>query len=430
MKTFLNHRIIGFLCIAILLICLIWLPAEEKAMAIRGSKLIPVTSAPIENGILIIRNGRISAIGKDITIPEGIAVIDAPGCTVLPGLIDAFTNLGATDIELENKDYDEATSPVTPHLRIIDAINPENRFIPLARKSGITAALTAPGEGNLLSGQGALIHLAGDSVEEMVIKFPVAMHGNLGEKPKLRYGKKAQMPSTRMGEAALLRQTLVDTQEYLRKILDYEKRLKKFTKMKREGKTKPSEKPLPPGTDFKLQSLVPVVKGELSLVVRANRFDDILTALRIAEEFKLKIIINHGAEAYRLADRLASKHIPVLVGPVGSYFQMMETRGAMYENVVKLHKAGVKFAFQTGSIENVSDLVYQAETAIKYGLPYEEALKALTLYPALIFGIEDKLGSLEKGKVANLVIFDGEPLLRPSKVRFLVIKGKIVEKLS
>lgn len=407
--------------------CLLFFPEglfpQDKKLAIRGGKLITVTRGDIENGVLLIRNGKIEAIGKDIHIPSDAKVIDASKCTVLPGLIDSFTNLGTTEVELIDKDFDEATSPVTPHLRIIDALNSDNSYIPLARKRGVTAALSAPGEGNLLSGQSALIHLAGQSVEDMVIKFPVAVHGNLGEAPKLRYGKKEKMPSTRMGEAALLRQTLIDAQDHLHKILTYEKKKKEFVK-KEKG-----EEPLPPSTDFKLQSLIPVIKGEMFLIFRANRHDDILTALRIAEEFHLKIIINHGAEAYRVADKLASRNIPVLVGPVASYFQRIETRRAAYESVLHLHKAGVKFAFQTGSVQNISDLLYQAELAVTYGLPYEEAIKALTLYPAQIFGVDDELGSLEKGKTADVVIFEGDPLKRLSKVRMVIIKGEILEDL-
>ncbi|MFB0566110.1 MAG: amidohydrolase family protein, partial [Candidatus Aminicenantaceae bacterium] len=307
-------------------------------------------------------------------------------------------------------------------------LNPENSFIPIARKRGVTAALTAPGEGNLLSGQSALIHLSGKTMEEMVVKFPVAVHGSLGEMPKLRYGKKGKMPSTRMGEAVLLRQTLIDAQNYLSEILDYEKKLEEYKKKEKEREANPSDKPFPPSTDFKLRSLIPVIKGEMFLALRANRLDDILTALRIAEEFHLKIIINHGADAYKVADKLSSRNIPVLVGPVASYFQMLETRGALYENVVRLHKAGVKIAFQTGSVKNGSDLLYQAEMAVNYGLPYEEAIKAMTLYPAQIFGVESKLGSLDKGKIANVVIFEGDPLKRLSKVRMVIIKGEILEK--
>ena len=432
------------MCSLLFWLCLVGLSAQNDTVAFRGGKIITVTEGTIADGILLIKDGKIAALGKNVKIPQGAKVVDVSEHIIFPGLIDAFTNLGTTEIEPMDRDFDEATSPVTPHLRIIDALNPENSFIPIARKRGVTAALTAPGEGNLLSGQSALICLCGQSMEDMVLKFPAAVHGNLGETSKLRYGEKGQMPSTRMGAAALLRQTLIDAKAYACKILDYEKKLKSYKtktgdvqkqdkgKSEEEGKKGKSEEeqlqePVPPPTDFKLRSLIPVLKGEQYLVVRANRLDDIYTALRIAEEFGIKIVINHGAEAYKVADKLAQKNIPVLVGPIGSYFQRIETRGALYENVVKLSRAGVKFAFQTGSIENISNLLYQAESAVKFGLPYEEAVKALTLYPAQIFGVDDKIGSLEKGKMANLVVFDRDPLRQLSRVKMVVIRGQIFE---
>lgn len=416
-------------------LCLVGLSAQDDTIALRGGKIVTVTQGTFENGIILIKSGKITFVGKNVQIPEGTKIIDVSEYTILPGLIDSFTNLGTVEIEPMLRDFDEATSPITPQLRIIDALNPENTFIPIARKWGVTTALTAPGEGNLLSGQSALIYLCGESMEDMVIKFPVAVHGNLGETSKLRYGEKGQMPSTRMGAAALLRQTLVDAKAYSDKVLAYEEKLKEYKNKEKkaeeerdkdeEDKNELTQEPAPPPRDFKLESLVPVLTGDLYLVLRANRQDDILTALRIAEEFGIKIVINHGAEAYKVADKLAQKNIPVLVGPVESYFQRIETRGALYENVVKLHKAGVKIAFQTGSVKNVSDLLYQAESAVKYGLPYDEALKALTLYPAQIFGVDDKIGSLEKGKIANLVVFEGDPLKRLSRVNMVVIKGKV-----
>lgn len=439
MRAFTNRKTTGFLCRALLLLCLGGLPAQEDTLAFKGAKIITAAQGTIDNGILVIKGEKIVAVGKNVAIPEGTKVIDISNHTVFPGLIDSFTNLGTTEIEPMDRDFDEATSPLTPHLRIIDALNPANSFISIARKSGVTAALTAPGEGNLLSGQSALIYLCGETMEDMVLKFPVAVHGNLGETSKLRYGEKGQMPSTRMGAAALLRQTLIDTQAYSDKLLVYEKKLQEYkTKKEKEVKEKKKDKkdkeknekkslqePTPPPTDFKLKSLIPVIQREQYLVLRANRLDDILTSLRIAEEFGIKIVINHGAEAYKVADKLARKNIPVLVGPVESYFQRIETREALYENAAKLHKAGVKIAFQTGSVKNVSDLIYQAESAVKYGLPYDEAVRALTLYPAQIFGVDDKIGSLEKGKIANLVVFEGDPLKRLSEVNMVVIKGKV-----
>ena len=361
-----------------------------------------VTPEAVIRSDIILREGRLQLVdGKTQSDKE----VDIKGKYVVPGFVDAFTNLGAADIEKENQDFDEATAPITPHLRIIDAIDPNNRFIALARKTGVTSVLSAPGEGNLLSGQSALIHLHGKTVKDMLISFPVAVNGSMGEMPKLRYGQKGRYPSTRMGIAALLRQTLINANNY-------------------QAKLSLSD---PPPVDFSMQALGPVLKKEIPLMLRANRRDDILTLLRIADEYQLKIILNHGAEAYRLADKLAARKIPVIVGPIFSYYQKEETSRAQLENPALLHKAGVKIAFQTGSIRNFGDLIYQAQTAIKHGLPYQEALKALTINPAEIFGIGDQIGSLEKGKTADIVLFRGDPLGTTSQVVMVIIKGEIVE---
>jgi len=387
--------------------------AQNETLAVCGGKLYTITKGVIEDGVLLIHNGRILALGKNITVPEHAKIIDASGLTVMPGFIDAFTNLGTVDIGLIHQDFDEATSPVLPHMRITDAINPENPFIPLARKFGITTVLCAPGEGNLISGQSALVNLYGGTLEEMVIKFPVAVHGSLGEAPKMRYGPKGRYPMTRMGEIALLRQTLIQTREYLDK--------------KKQSRAENKESPAALPFDFKYESLLPVIKGHLPFVVRANRMDDILSALRIADEFHIKIILNHGAEAYRVADRLAAKNIPVIVGPYTENHQSFETSKALAKNAFLLYKAGVKIAFQTGSYKFFADLLNQAELAVLYGLPVEEALKALIYHPAQIFGVADRMGSLEKGKVANIVIFDGEPIQIIAKVKMVIIAGHIVE---
>jgi imidazolonepropionase-like amidohydrolase len=391
--------------------------AQPDVLVLKGGQIITVTQGVIEEGTIVIKDGKIDDIGKNISIPENSQVIDVSSCTVLPGFIDSFTNLGTKEIEANEKDYDEATHPVMPHLRIIDALNPENSFILLARRQGITAALSAPGEGNLLSGQSALIHPAGEYTEDMVLQFPAAVHASLGELPVMRYREKGQLPSTRMGAAALLRQTLIDAVEYKKKLDDY------------QGKKNASEKGInPPEADLKLQSLIPVLERQLPLVVRANRYDDILTALRIADEFDLRIILNHGAQAYRAAETLASRNIPVLIGPFSSYYQKMETKNAEYTSAAELNKAGVKFAFQTGGVENISTLLTQARTAVKYGLPIEAAYKGMTLYPAQIFGVDDKLGSLEKGKIADIVVFSGEPLQDIAEVKLVIIGGEVVEK--
>ena len=414
-----------FACIILMLgLCsFLYLRADDQVVAIRGGKLVTITKGDIDKGVILIKEGKIAAIGKDIAIPEGAKVIDAEGCIVLPGLIDSFTNLGTVEAEgiSGSKDYDEATSPITPHMRVIDALNPESKLLSVARMSGVTAALSAPGEGNLLTGQSALIRLTGNSVEEMVVKFPVAVHGSMGEAPKLRYGGKGQAPSTRMGIAALLRQTFIDAQDYLDKLTSYEEKLKEYQQQEKEGKADPAKKPAPPAVDFKLQSLIPIIKGELPLIVRANRMDDILTALRIAEEFKLKIILNHGADAHKVAAQLAAGNIPVIVGPLTPYRQTVETSQATYENAAILNKAGVKIAFQTGSVNNVKSLLYEAGLAVAHGLPYDQALRALTINPAEMFGVADELGSLEVGKWADVVIFEGDPLNPQTHIKMVIV---------
>lgn len=403
------------------------LNGAEETIALKGGRVFTVTGGVIDRATILIERGKISAVAKDLVVPKGAKVIDATSCFVFPGFIDSFTNLGTTEIETIDKDYDEATSPLTPQLRIIDSLNPQNEFISAARKMGLTAALSAPGSGNLLSGQSAVIHLAGETVEEMVIRFPAAVHASLGEAPKMRYGKQGTQPMTRMGEAALLRQTLVDAQEYLNQLQSYDKKLEAFEKKEKAGQAKPEERPVKPESNLMLQSLLPVIRGELPLIIQANRLDDILTALRIAAEFKLKIILSGGSDAYKVKDRLAAQNIPVLLRPQAAYRLSLETGGAVFENAALLHKAGVKIAFQTGSLANLGDLLSEARRAIEYGLSSQEALKALTINAAEILGVADQTGSIEKGKSADLVVFEGDPLSSTAKLKAVIISGQVVE---
>ena len=402
--------------------------AENPVIAVKGGRFFTGTKGTIDGGVLLIRDGRITAIGKDVAIPSGAKVIDASSCFIMPGLIDAFTNLGTEEPGTLGSDSDEKTSPVTPQLRIIDSFDPENPFIPMARRAGVTAALVAPAVGNLIAGQCGLMSLWGDDAAEMTIKFPAAVQGAMGEAPKMRFGPKDQTPQTRMGEAALLRQTFIDVQNYLQQISDYEKKDREFKAKKAEGKEPEGEKPSPPPADLKFQALVPVLKGEIPFLVTANRLDDILTALRIAEEFGLKIILSGGADAYRIKEKLAAAKIPVLLKPEEAAARLtLETQRAVPENAALLFQAGVKIAFQTGSFKDVTGLVYQAQVAFANGLPREAALRALTLNPAEIFGVAGELGSLEKGKVANLTIFEADPLLSPARIKAVIIQGEIAD---
>lgn len=403
--------------------------ADDGPLVLKAARIVTVTRGVLEPGVILIRNGKIAALGTDIPVPEGARVIDASKYAAYPGFIDAFTNLGASDKETIESDDDETTSPVTPHLRIIDGFDPGNEYIPLARKAGVTTVLAAPSIGNLLSGQSALMRLDGADVETMIVKFPVGVHGSLGEAPKLRYGKKSQMPMTRMGEAALLRQTLLGAQAYKDDLAAYEKKARAYEQKQKEGKAGAEEEPVPPAANPVFQSLLPVLEARLPLIISADRLDDILTALRIADEFKLKIILNGGADAYKIKEKLAALSVPVLLRPRAAYRLTVETDGAVVENAALLQKAGVKIAFETGSFTNLGDLAFQARMAVAAGLPYKEALKALTMNAAEIFGAEDSIGSLEKGKSADIVVYDQDPITGPARLKLVIVAGKVVENL-
>lgn len=305
----------------------------------------------------------------------------------------------------EDRDSQETLSPLSPQLRVLDALDSGGKFITLARRSGTTTALIAPLGGGLLSGQSALVNLAGENQAQMVISSPVAMHVQLGESAKATPEKNPQAPTTRMGAVASLRQILLDTQHYCN----------------HQGQnTEP---------DIKLDSLIPVVKGHLPVIIQVNRASDILAAIRLAEEFKLRIILSQAAEASTLIDMIASSRIPVILAPVEAWFQKTETEKVNPGLARILASRKIPFAFQTGGVRNGIDLLRQAREAIKNGLSYEAALKALTIDAARILGVADRLGSIEPGKIANLVAFDRDPLINNGHPRLVIINGRCVEKL-
>lgn len=393
---------------------------EDPAIVIRGGKIFTVARGTIENGMIVIRGGRIAAIGESLVIPEGAKVVDASKDLVFPGFIDSGTNLGLIEFETVENDSNETTSVLTPELRAIDAFDPENRLIPDARNQGTTSVLVAPGRGNLLSGLSALIRLEGGDVSRMIVKSPAAVHGSLGEIFKRRPDQKKVYPYTRMGAAALLRQTLSDARHGLDQLLLYEKEQKAKKRGVADGPARPSVSPT-------LRALFPVIRREMPLVVTANRLDDILTALRIAAEFDVRLVINEGSDAYRVRDQLAAMKVPVILRSRAAFRLTVETDRAVYENAALLQKAGVKIAFQSGSIQDLGDLLPLARLAVSYGLSPDDALTALTMNPAEIFGASGEVGSLEPGKAADIVIFSGHPLVSPVRPKTIIINGKIIE---
>ena len=408
--------------IAVAFVSLAWGLAAgrgEPPLVVRGGKVFTVTHGVLENGMVLIRDGVIQEVGIGLPIPAGARVVGTAEDVVLPGFIDAGTNLGTVEWDSVEEDYDEASLIVSPHLRIIDAFNPESRFIRRAWDQGISCALVSPGRGNLLAGQSAFLHLGGGDIAEMSVKVPAAVHGTLGDVFKPRTKPTHAYPYTRMGAAALLRQTLIDAQDYQERLLEARKR-KDAAKDNPKGRAKPD-------VQAALEALVPVITGETPLVMTANRRDDILTALRIAREFKIRLIISEGAEAWRDAKTLASLGIPVILRPKTADRLTLETAKARPENAAILQKAGVKIAFQSGSVQSLGDLLPLAHDAIRHGLDPAAALRALSLNAAEIFGIADRVGSLDKGKWADLVVFSGDPLGSVAEVKTVILKGRVAK---
>jgi len=365
-------------------------------------------------------------------VPPDAQKIDAAGQWVLPGLIDSRTHLGVWEVDLDtaSRDEDERSDPVTPQARVIDAFYDQSENIRVTRQTGVAAALVTPGEDNLINGQSALVDLSGEDLDQILIKFPVAMHFSLGEPPKARYGARTQLPSTRMGSAALIRSTLIQAREYLTK-WDVYKEKSLECDARPAGRSKASKEtkcpPELPARDLRWEALSPVLKGEVPSIFRAQRMDDILTALRLAEEFQLRLVVSHAAEAYKVADLLDAKKIPVILGPVTTQPDRIETLGAIYENAARLEEAGVKIAIQTDRTNDARTLPWEAGLAVAYGLSWEAALRAVTLTPAEIFGVADRVGSLERGKVANVLVTAGDPFQPLTPVKHLFIRGREVD---
>jgi len=406
-----------------------WPARAQSVIAITGGRVLTVTRGVIENGTVLVESGKIVAVGKDVRIPAGAHVIDARGKVVMPGMIDAGDQLGLVEIPGERITVDstEYTDPLQPDLRVVDALNPRSELIRVARAAGITNALSTPAEGNLIAGQSALINLAGETVEQLVVKSPVALHINLGEASKQTYGPKGKAPDTRMGEMALLRQAFLKAQHYREEQEAFAKRQAGKKSPGAAGDSEELKPAAPPARDLKMEALLLALDGKLPVVINARRASDIETALRLTDEFKLKLILSSATAAWRLADRLAARKIPVIVGPIQEVPARMESLDARLDNAALLHQAGVSIAFQTVADNDVRELPFAVQYAIGSGLPEDAALAAVTINPARFFGLDDRLGSLEEGKQANLVVLDGMPFHTKTHVVAELINGKVVD---
>ncbi len=381
-------------------------------LAIINGKLQTVTNGIIEKGTLIIEDGKIVVVGdQSTTVPSDATVVDAQGKWVTPGLIDAHAHIGlfGEPSVPATSDGNEKTGPVQAALRGIDSLNPNDPAFPPVLAAGVTTVYTGPGSSNIIGGTGFAMKTYGKTVYDMVIPGTEAMKFALGENPKRNYGERKQMPMTRMGNAATFRKAFIKAQDYLNKI-DY---------AAKEGK------PTPP-RDLGLEALGKVLKRELRARIHCHRCDDIVTAMRLGDEFGLDYTLEHCTEGYLVADLIAEKGIDVVVGPLLMGPAKQELWDVRMTTPAVLVEAGVKTAIMVDSSSPTKYLAVQTGLAVRNGLPEEEAFKCITINAAEIIGLGDRLGSLEVGKEADVVIWDGHPLSNLTDTEQVYVAGKLV----
>jgi len=373
-----------------------------QTIAITGGTVYPVSGPKMENATVLIRDGRITAVGPAVTVPGDATRIDARGKWVTPGLIDGGTQLGLTEISAVNATNEGALrgSDVAAAFNVAEGINPASTLIPVTRVEGVTTTLAAPASG-WISGQAVLIDLDGATIEQMLVRSPVGMLVDLSE------GSKSAGGGSRAGVAQRLRRVFSDALEYSRRRTEY-------TRAQMQQLAAPAAD---------LEALLPVLRGQEPLIAFANRRSDMETALRIGREFKLKLILAGAQEGWVIAPELAAAGVPVLVQPLDN-IPSYDALGVRYENAAVLAKAGVKVALLETDTHNARDLRQQAGNAVSYGMAWDQALRAVTLAPAEIFGVGDRYGSLDAGKVANVVVWSGDPFEFTSAVEHVFIRGR------
>ncbi|MGA8087152.1 MAG: amidohydrolase family protein [Terracidiphilus sp.] len=398
-------------------------PAPAKTIAIVGGKLLTVTHGTIEDGTVVLSGGKIVAVGpaKSTKVSAGAEVFDAKGMTVYPGFFDAETRLGLTEVAADqnNNDLAETADEIEPQMRVEDAFHAETVRIPVERLNGISNAIVAPASADSIPGQDAAIQLYGRDHDQMLLKPEIALAMNFEGNVRRRanFNGPSKFPTTRMGLAAQIRQVFLDAQTY---------------EAERAAAAKPDHKGPTPKRDLKLEALLPYLHGEKPVVLAAYEGYEVEVAMGIAKEFHLKVILNHVTHAQDVLDEIASYHVPVIVGPIYDFPHPDERYDAVYSLPAELQKRGVKIALATGGRDmgGSRNLPYAAGYAVAYGLPYDEALKAITLNPAEMFGLGDKLGSLDVGKVGNVVVANGDPLDVRTSVKQVFIDGNAIPMVS
>lgn len=378
-------------------------------LLITNAQIKTMANVDLECGcILVDDNGKIAQIAEKIEAPAGAVVVDAEGRLTTPGCVEAHCHIGLHNAGLrwEGADYNESTDPVTPQMRAIDSIYPMDEYFDVAIRGGVTTACTGPGSANVVGGTFAAIKLSGNRIDDMIIKSPAAMKCALGENPKNSYGQNKKSPKTRMASAALLRELLFKAKEYCAE--------------KNAGNN--------PKFDMKLEAMLPVMRGEIPLKCHAHRADDILTAIRIAKEFDVKLTLDHCTDGACIADILAAEGYPVIAGPALTAKSKPELASKNFKTPGILYKAGIPVCITTDApVTTLEYLPLCAGMAASEGLPMKAAWEAITINPATVLGIADRVGSLEVGKDADIVIWTADPLTTiGGRAHITIIDGKIV----
>lgn len=371
-------------------------------------------AGPAFVGDVAIENGKIVAVGQSLSYSDA-EVRDVTGMTVMPGIVDPHCHIGMWEdaMGFEGADGNECTNPITPELRAIDAINPYDRCFEEAAAGGVTTCVTGPGSANVIGGQFVAIKTYGDSVDDMVLRFPVAVKAAFGENPKRVYNGKNQTPSTRMATAALMRKALIEAQEYNEKL--------------ERGKADPEKMP---ERNLGKEILARVIRRELPMKIHAHRADDILTAIRICREFKLRYTLDHCTEGYLITDKLKEALSEdcegIIVGPLLTDRSKIELKNLSFKAPKVLEQAGIEYAMMTDHpVTPEQYLPICTAVAVREGASEESALKAITINAAKITGITDRVGSIEVGKDADIAVFSGHPFDFRSRCVLTLVNGKV-----
>ncbi len=372
-----------------------------QTIAITGGTVYPVSGPKIEHATVLIRDGRIVAVGANVTVPADATKIDATGKWVTPGLIDGAGQMGLTEISAVPGDNEGALrgSDIAASFNVAEGINPASNLIAITRVEGVTTTLAAPG-GGWIQGQAVLVDLDGTTIEQMLVKSPVGIVVDMSE------GSKDAGGNSRAGVAGRLRRVFNDALEYSRRKADY-------SRAQMQQLAAPAAE---------LEALLPVLRGQLPLIVYANRVSDMRTALRIGREYKLKLIVFGAAEGWEMAGEFAAAGVPVLVEPMDN-IPSYDALGIRYENAALLAKAGVKVSLLEVDTHNSRRIRQQAGNAVSFGMTWDQALRAVTLTPAETFGVADRYGSLDAGKVANVVVWSGDPFEIATGAEHVFIRG-------